>query len=113
MFEARLLIDYKDFINRVGKGKTYFIQGVIGVSEDYLNQWSKLKSGSQTIKSKEVIEFNQLIDNIELPQVNRPCSSLCFIVGCLVEKTLVWAFFFVPKGLDSKVKSIVMDMIHF
>ncbi|NVN19538.1 glycosyl hydrolase [Muricauda sp. HICW] len=72
MFEARLLIKYKDFLNRIGKGNLPVTEGVREVTKDYLDQWNKLKTDLQFIKSKEVAEFNQLIANTELPQIYTP-----------------------------------------
>lgn len=72
MFEARLLIKYKDFLNRIGKGNLPVTEGVREVSKDYLNQWDRLKSDLQSIKSQEVPEFNQLIAGTDLPQIYTP-----------------------------------------
>ena len=72
MFEARLLIKFKDFLNRIGKGNLPVTQGVRDVSKDYLKQWDKLKSELNTIKSKEVPEVNQLIASTKLPQLYLP-----------------------------------------
>ena len=43
MYEARLLIKFKDFLNRIGKGNLPVTQGTRVVSKDYLQQWSNLK----------------------------------------------------------------------
>lgn len=37
MYEARLLIKYKAFLNRIGKGNLPVTQGTRDVSKDYLN----------------------------------------------------------------------------
>ena len=65
-------IKYKDFLNRIGKGNLPVTEGVREVTKDYLDQWRKLKTDLQFIKSKEVAEFNQLIANTKLPQIYTP-----------------------------------------
>ena len=72
MFEARLLIKYKDFLNRIGKGNLPVTQGTKEVTQDYLQQWRTLKSSLQSIQNKEVLEFNKLLKAAELPELYWP-----------------------------------------
>ena len=72
MFEARLLIKFKDFLNGIGKGNLPVTQGTRDVSKDYLQQWSTLRSSLQDIKIKKVLEYNQLLKNAGLPELYWP-----------------------------------------
>ena len=72
MFEARLLIKYKDFLNRIGKGNLPVTQGTKDVTKDYLQQWSTLKSSLQNIQNEEVLEFNKLLKAEGLPALYWP-----------------------------------------
>eukprot|EP01093_Parvamoeba_rugata_P003496 TRINITY_DN1460_c0_g1_i1.p1 TRINITY_DN1460_c0_g1~~TRINITY_DN1460_c0_g1_i1.p1 ORF type:complete len:524 (-),score=102.86 TRINITY_DN1460_c0_g1_i1:212-1783(-) len=71
MFEARLLIKFKDFLNRIGKGNLPVTQGTREVSKDYLNQWNTLRSNLQNIKTVKVLEYNQQLKNAGLPELYR------------------------------------------
>lgn len=72
MFEARLLIKYKDFLNRIGKGNLPVSQGVRDVSRDYLKQWGEIKSELEMIRTKDIVELNRLIGRTELPLLYMP-----------------------------------------
>lgn len=72
MFEARLLIKFKDFLNRIGKGNLPVSQGVRNVSKDYLDQWNVLKSELEEIRTKDISEFNGLLERTELPMLYMP-----------------------------------------
>lgn len=72
MFEARLLIKFKAFLNRTGKGNLPVTQGTRDVTKDYLQQWSTLKSSLQNIKTKEVSKYNQLLKDTGLPEIYWP-----------------------------------------
>lgn len=67
MFEARLLIKFKDFLNSIGKGNLPVTQGTRDVSKDYLQQWIILKSSLEVIKSKDVTSYNELLKEADLP----------------------------------------------
>ncbi|NAY90909.1 glycosyl hydrolase [Muricauda sp. JGD-17] len=69
MFEARLLIKFKDFLNRIGRGNLPVTQGVRDVTRDYLNQWTKLKANLQIIKTQDVSQYNTLLQNAGLPEL--------------------------------------------
>ena len=72
MFESRLLIKFKAFLNRTGKGNLPVTQGTRDVSQEYLKQWSTLKSSLQAIKTKEVSAYNQLLKAAGLPEIYWP-----------------------------------------
>jgi photosystem II stability/assembly factor-like uncharacterized protein len=72
MFEARLLIKFKDFLNRIGKGNLPVTQGTRDVTKDYLQQWNTLKSSLNEIKSNDVTKYNQLLKEAELPELYWP-----------------------------------------
>ena len=72
MFEARLLIKFKDFLNRIGKGNLPVTQGTKEVTKDYLQQWRTLKSSLQSIQNDDVLEFNKLLKAAELPALYWP-----------------------------------------
>ena len=62
MFEARLLIKFKAFLNRTGKGNLPVTQGTREVAKDYLQQWSTLKSSLGNIENDDVSKFNEALD---------------------------------------------------
>ncbi len=72
MFEARLLIKFKAFLNRTGKGNLPVTQGTRDVTKDYLQQWSALKSSLQGIKTNDVSKYNQLLKDAGLPELYWP-----------------------------------------
>jgi hypothetical protein len=72
MFEARLLIKFKDFLNSIGKGNLPVTQGTREVTADYLKQWANLKASLMNLKIKEVSSYNQLLDASGLPEIYWP-----------------------------------------
>ncbi len=72
MFEARLLIKFKDFLDQIGKGNLPVTQGTRDVTKDYLQQWSTLKSSLKSIKNKDVAAYNQILKNEGLPELYWP-----------------------------------------
>jgi photosystem II stability/assembly factor-like uncharacterized protein len=72
MFEARLLIKFKDFLNSIGQGNLPVTQGTRDVTKDYLQQWNILKANLQEFINKKVSEYNQLLKNEGLPEVYWP-----------------------------------------
>ena len=72
MFEARLLIKFKDFLDSIGKGNLPVTQGTRDVNKDYLQQWNTLKSNLQEIKNMKVSKYNQLLKNEGLPELYWP-----------------------------------------
>ncbi|WP_222984221.1 WD40/YVTN/BNR-like repeat-containing protein [Flagellimonas meishanensis] len=72
MFEARLLIKFKDFLNSIDQGNLPVTQGVRDVARDYLGQWSQLKLDLQRIKTQDVAQFNVLLQGAGLPELYWP-----------------------------------------
>ncbi|WP_396589852.1 WD40/YVTN/BNR-like repeat-containing protein [Allomuricauda sp. R78024] len=72
MFEARLLIKFKDFLNRIGKGNLPMTPGVREVSKDYLQQWSTLSNQLQDIENQKVKNYNALLKQAGLPELYWP-----------------------------------------
>lgn len=72
MFEARLLVKYKGFLRRIGKGNLPVTQGTRDVTKDYLQQWSNLKSSLSGLKNNQVPTYNQLLKGAGLPELYWP-----------------------------------------
>ncbi len=72
MFEARLLIKFKDFLNSIEKGNLPITQGVRDVTKDYLGQWTVLKTDLADIKNQEVAKYNMLLKEAGLPELYLP-----------------------------------------
>jgi photosystem II stability/assembly factor-like uncharacterized protein len=72
MFEARLLIKFKDFLNEIGQGNLPVSQGMRDVTRDYLAQWTALKGELQHIKAQDVAQYNTLLQGAGLPELYWP-----------------------------------------
>ncbi|RRQ48397.1 glycosyl hydrolase [Maribacter algicola] len=72
MFEARLLIKFKDFLNSIDKGNLPMTPGVRDVSKDYLGQWAALKTRLSDIKQKELPQMNTQLREAGLPELYWP-----------------------------------------
>ncbi|MGB5500054.1 MAG: glycosyl hydrolase [Maribacter sp.] len=72
MFEARLLIKFKDFLNRIGKGNLPVTQGVRDVKKDYLQQWTRLKASLRSLKTNDISEYNTILKSAGLPELYLP-----------------------------------------
>lgn len=72
MFEARLLIKFKDFLNEIGQGNLPVSQGMRDVTRDYLAQWTALKGELQHIKTQDVARYNTLLQAAGLPELYWP-----------------------------------------
>nr|WP_293300693.1 glycosyl hydrolase [Allomuricauda sp.] len=72
MFEARLLIKFKDFLNEIGQGNLPVSQGMRDVTRDYLAQWTALKGELQHIKAQDVAQYNTLLQRAGLPELYWP-----------------------------------------
>ncbi|MCR9263018.1 MAG: glycosyl hydrolase [Flavobacteriaceae bacterium] len=72
MFEARLLIKFKDFLNEIGQGNLPVSQGMRDVTRDYLAQWTALKGELQHIKAQDVAQYNTLLQEAGLPELYWP-----------------------------------------
>lgn len=69
MFEARLLIKFKDFLNEIGQGNLPVSQGMRDVTRDYLAQWTALKGELQNLKTQDVAQYNTLLQEAGLPEL--------------------------------------------
>ena len=72
MFEARLLIKFKDFLNRTGKGNLPVTQGTRDVTKDYLQQWEVLKKSLQSLKNTDIANYNTQLKTAGLPALYWP-----------------------------------------
>ncbi|MFC4220208.1 WD40/YVTN/BNR-like repeat-containing protein [Flagellimonas marina] len=72
MFEARLLIKFKDFLNDMGGGNLPVNEGAKEVARDYLQKWSTVKADLQKIKTQDVATVNALIQSTGLPELYVP-----------------------------------------
>jgi hypothetical protein len=72
MFEARLLVKYKGFLRRIGKGNLPVTQGTKDVAEDYLQQWKTLNSRLSKMKNSSVPEINQRLESLGMPELYWP-----------------------------------------
>ncbi len=72
MFEARLLIKFKDFLNRIGKGNLPVTQGVRDVKKDYLQQWNTLKANLHSLQTNDVSKYNTILKSAGLPELYWP-----------------------------------------
>ncbi|MGB5553518.1 MAG: glycosyl hydrolase [Flavobacteriaceae bacterium] len=72
MFEARLLIKFKDFLDNIGKGNLPITQGVRDVTQDYLQQWEVLKRSLEQIKNTDIATYNTLLKSNGLPELYWP-----------------------------------------
>lgn len=72
MFEARLLIKFKDFLNRIGKGNLPVTQGVRDVKKDYLQQWNTLKASLHSLQVNDVSKYNTILKSAGLPELYWP-----------------------------------------
>jgi photosystem II stability/assembly factor-like uncharacterized protein len=72
MFEARLLIKFKYFLNRIGKGNLPVTQGVRDVKKDYLQQWNTLKASLHSLRVNDVSKYNTILKSAGLPELYWP-----------------------------------------
>jgi len=72
MFEARLLIKFKDFLNRIGKGNLPVTKGVRDVKKDYLQQWNTLKASLHSLQTNDVSKYNTILKSAGLPELYWP-----------------------------------------
>jgi photosystem II stability/assembly factor-like uncharacterized protein len=71
-FEARLLVKFKNFLNSIGEGNMPVTQGTIDVSRDYLAKWNGFSSELQTIKNRDIKNYNALLKQAGLPEIYLP-----------------------------------------
>lgn len=68
-FEARLLVKFKDFLNEIGDGNIPVTQGMRDVTVDYLDDWKKARTELESIKNKQIRDFNALLKGKSMPEV--------------------------------------------
>ena len=66
-FEARLMMKYKDLLERMSGANIPVTQGVRDVTTDYLAKWGELQTELQAIKSRDIPAFNQVLQRAGLP----------------------------------------------
>jgi hypothetical protein len=71
-FEARLLIKFKDFIGSIDEGNLPVTQGTRDVAKDYLAIWNGHNNDLQSIKNKDVKDYNVLLKQAGLPEIYLP-----------------------------------------
>ncbi|MEZ4417256.1 MAG: glycosyl hydrolase [Gemmatimonadota bacterium] len=70
--EARLLMKYKDLLDRIGGANIPLTQGVRDVSRDYLATWSEIERELQVILNEDIPAFNQVLQRAGLPLIYLP-----------------------------------------
>ena len=71
-FEARLMMKYKDLLERMSGANIPVTQGVRDVTADYLAQWGELQTELQLIKGRDIPAFNQVLQRAGLPVLYLP-----------------------------------------
>jgi len=71
-FEARLMMKYKDLLDRMSGANIPVTQGVRDVTADYLSQWSGLQTELQLLKTRDIPAFNEVLERAGLPQLYLP-----------------------------------------
>jgi hypothetical protein len=72
MFEARLLMKYKDFLGRISGANIPVTQGVRDVARDYRAEWAGYEAELQRILSEEVAAYNRVLREAGLPEIYVP-----------------------------------------
>ncbi len=72
MFEARLLIRFKHFLNALGGGNVPVTQGSKDVTRDYLLKWKGIAAELQVIKSRDISSYNATLKGAGLPEIYLP-----------------------------------------
>ena len=63
---------FKNFLNSIGEGNMPVTQGTIDVSRDYLAKWNGFSSELQTIKNRDIKNYNALLKQAGLPEIYLP-----------------------------------------
>ena len=71
-YEARMLVKYKDLLERMGGANLPLTQGVRDVTGDYLTAWGELETRLQIIKSRDIPAFNETLRAAGLPEIYLP-----------------------------------------
>jgi photosystem II stability/assembly factor-like uncharacterized protein len=67
--EARLLMKYKDLLERIGGANIPVTAGVKEVTADYLGVWSGIQAELQVIKNEDIPAYNEVLRRAGLPEV--------------------------------------------
>ena len=70
--EARLLMKYKDLLDRMGGANIPVTDGVREVTADYLTQWREIQAELQRIKRQDIPAFNVVLRAAGLPELYLP-----------------------------------------
>jgi len=71
-FEARLLVEFKDFLNVLSNGNVPVTEGTKEVTKDYLQEWRGIERELQSIKTQNIPAFNELLSEAGLPMIYLP-----------------------------------------
>jgi len=72
MFEARLLVKYKDFLGRIGGANIPVTAGVRDVTRDYQAEWAEYEGELQRILNEDIPAFNEILRGAGLPEIYVP-----------------------------------------
>lgn len=72
MFEARLLMKYKDFLGRIGGANIPVTVGVRDVTRDYQAEWAEHEAELQRILAEDIPTYNQILRAAGLPEIYLP-----------------------------------------
>jgi photosystem II stability/assembly factor-like uncharacterized protein len=70
--EARLLMKYKDLLERIGGANIPVTEGVREVTADYLDVWSGIQAELQAIKNEDIPAYNEVLRRAGLPEIYLP-----------------------------------------
>jgi len=70
--EARLLMKYKDLLERMGGANIPVSDGVREVTADYLSQWTEIRAELRRIESQDIPDFNAVLRAAGLPEIYLP-----------------------------------------
>jgi photosystem II stability/assembly factor-like uncharacterized protein len=71
-FEARLMMKYKDLLERMSGANIPVTQGVRDVTTDYLAKWQDLQAALQTVRTRDIPAFNEVLQRAGLPVLYLP-----------------------------------------
>ena len=72
MFEARLLMKYKDLLGRIGGANVPVTAGVREVTGDYQAEWSTIETELQRILTEDIPAYNRILRDAGLPEIYVP-----------------------------------------
>lgn len=72
MFEARLLVKYKDFLGRIGGANIPITTGVREVTRDYEAEWAEIEAELRAILDEDIPAYNRILRQAGLPEIYLP-----------------------------------------